>query len=304
MYIAVDFDGTLVENAFPAVGKEVPLAVETVKYLISKGNKIILHTCRTHDNHDGHDCLAEAEQWCRDRGIELYAVNDNPENRKYWGAQEPVDKVYADVYIDDHSFGMPLTDNHVEWSDILRHFKSLYGDLTNKEEITISMKPFVEVPCRDFLIEEHIRSVSSMKLFDPETMDGCFCVSDGKTDAFVDTIEEAEKRFLDIIMCEERKGDASVSIAYRKKDTGECNVFDCDFAFYWLAEDDHIFCADKVREEKEANKAKEKAQTKAQGNANLTDDYVTALCDDLTKPKIVEISCEKEKANNAGAVSD
>ena len=93
MYIAIDFDGTLVENAFPAVGKEVPLAVETVKYLISKGNKIILHTCRTHDNHDGHDCLAEAEQWCRDRGIELYAVNDNPENRKYWGAQDKIDKV-------------------------------------------------------------------------------------------------------------------------------------------------------------------------------------------------------------------
>ena len=100
------------------------------------------------------------------------------------------------------------------------------------------------------------------------------------------------------------KGDASVSIAYRKKDTGECNVFDCDFAFYWLAEDDHIFCADKVREEKEANKAKEKAQTKAQGNANLMDDYVTALCEDLTKPKVVEISYEKEKANNGGAVSD
>ena len=135
MYIAVDFDGTFVTNEFPSVGKEVQLAVETVKYLISKGHKIILHTCRTHNIHDGHDCLAEAEQWCRDRGIELYAVNDNPENRKYWGSQEPIDKVYADVYIDDHSFGMPLTDNHVDWSAILRHFKSLHGDLTDKEEI-------------------------------------------------------------------------------------------------------------------------------------------------------------------------
>lgn len=179
MYIAVDFDGTLVTNEFPSVGKEVQLAVETVKYLISKGHKIILHTCRTHNNHDGHDCLSEAEQWCRDRGIELYAVNDNPENRKYWGSQEPIDKVYADVYIDDHSFGMPLTDNHVDWSAILMHFKALYGDLTDKEEITPS------------------------------------------------------------------------------KET-----------------------------------------------SSLMDDYVTALCDDLTKPKIVEISCEKEKANNAGAVSD
>lgn len=99
-------------------------------------------------------------------------------------------------------------------------------------------------------------------------------------------------------------GDASISIAYRKKDTVECNVFDCDFAFYWLAEDDNILCADKVREEKEENKAKEKAQTKAQETSNLMDDYVTALCEDLTKPKVVEISYEKEKANNDGAVSD
>ena len=96
------------------------------------------------------------------------------------------------------------------------------------------------------------------------------------------------------------QGDASVSIAYRKKDTGECNVFDFDFAFYWLAEDDHIFCADKVREEKEANKAKENEQE----TSSLTDDYVTALCEDLTKPKVIEISYEKEKANNDGAVSD
>ena len=96
------------------------------------------------------------------------------------------------------------------------------------------------------------------------------------------------------------QGDASVSIAYRKKDTGECNVFDFDFAFYWLAEDDHIFCDDKVREEKEANKAKENEQE----TSSLTDDYVTALCEDLTKPKVIEISYEKEKANNDGAVSD
>lgn len=79
-------------------------------------------------------------------------------------------------------------------------------------------------------------------------------------------------------------------------------MFDCDYAFYWIDEDDHIFCADKVREEKEkeANEAKEKAQE----NSSLMDDYVTEICDDLTKPKIVEVSYEKEKANNDGAVSD
>ena len=61
MYIAVDFDGTLVEDSFPEIGKEIPYAVETVKFIIDCGHKVILHTSRTHYIYDGHDTLAEAE---------------------------------------------------------------------------------------------------------------------------------------------------------------------------------------------------------------------------------------------------
>lgn len=31
MLIAVDFDGTIVEHKYPAIGKELPFAIETLK---------------------------------------------------------------------------------------------------------------------------------------------------------------------------------------------------------------------------------------------------------------------------------
>ena len=33
MKIAVDFDGTIVEHAYPLIGKEIPFAIETLKRL-------------------------------------------------------------------------------------------------------------------------------------------------------------------------------------------------------------------------------------------------------------------------------
>ena len=35
MLIAVDFDGTIVEHKYPAIGKELPFAIETLKKLQS-----------------------------------------------------------------------------------------------------------------------------------------------------------------------------------------------------------------------------------------------------------------------------
>lgn len=115
MYIAVDFDGTLVKDSFPEIGEELPYAVETVKYFIKRGHKIILHTSRTHHPFEGHDALTEAEQWCKSKGIDLYAVNDNPYYREKYIKQS---KVYADIYIDDHGIGVPLKNGLVDWMTI------------------------------------------------------------------------------------------------------------------------------------------------------------------------------------------
>ena len=74
MLIAVDFDGTIVEHKYPAIGKELPFSIETLKKLQSERHKLILWSVR-----EGQ-LLDDAIAFCRDRGLEFYAVNrDYPE---------------------------------------------------------------------------------------------------------------------------------------------------------------------------------------------------------------------------------
>lgn len=96
--IAIDFDGTCVEHDYPAVGLEVEGAVETLRALNKRGHRLILFTMRSGEK------LEAAERWFRDRKIELWAVNENPEQRS-WTASP---KVYADYYIDDSALGCPI----------------------------------------------------------------------------------------------------------------------------------------------------------------------------------------------------
>ena len=35
MIIAIDFDGTIVEHRYPAIGKELPFAIDTLKSLLA-----------------------------------------------------------------------------------------------------------------------------------------------------------------------------------------------------------------------------------------------------------------------------
>ncbi len=77
MVIAVDFDGTIVEHRYPAIGEELPFATDTLKMLIRDGHQLILWSVR-----EGA-LLQEAVDWCKERGVEFYAVNkDYPEEEK------------------------------------------------------------------------------------------------------------------------------------------------------------------------------------------------------------------------------
>ena len=101
MVIAVDFDGTIVEHCYPAIGKEKEGAIDTLKRLAKEGNKLILWTVR-----EG-ELLDEAVAFCRSRGLEFYAVNSNlPQNELFLSSAKSVSgKVLADVYIDDRNLG-------------------------------------------------------------------------------------------------------------------------------------------------------------------------------------------------------
>jgi len=95
--IAVDFDGTIVEHEYPKIGKEKLFAFRTLKELEKQGVRLILWTFRT-----GKE-LEEAVEYCRNNGIEFYAVNRNyPEEV----VDETVSrKIDADIYIDDKNLG-------------------------------------------------------------------------------------------------------------------------------------------------------------------------------------------------------
>lgn len=107
MIIAIDFDGTIVEHRYPAIGREIPFAFDTLKALQKKGHRIILWTRRY------GDLLDEVVDFCRERGVEFYAVNRSfPEEKDDFSAGR---KISADIYIDDCNLGgLP------SWGEIFR----------------------------------------------------------------------------------------------------------------------------------------------------------------------------------------
>jgi len=97
MLIAVDFDGTIVEHRYPAIGRELPFATDTLRRLTADGHRLILWTVR-----EGQ-LLDEALEWCKDRGVTFYAVNrDYPEQEFGEGVAR---KIKVDVVIDDRNLG-------------------------------------------------------------------------------------------------------------------------------------------------------------------------------------------------------
>ena len=95
--IAVDFDGTLCESAWPDIGKPHTGVIKFFKRLRSHGRKLILWTCR-----EGQ-MLDDAVAWCKQHGLEFDAVNANlPERIALYGTDPR--KIGADYYCDDHNY--------------------------------------------------------------------------------------------------------------------------------------------------------------------------------------------------------
>lgn len=125
MVIAVDFDGTIVEHRFPEIGREVPMAVSTLRKLDEQGHRLILWSVR-----EG-ELLQEAVDWCRERGLEFFAVNANsPGEEPMPEGSTGCRKVNADLYIDDRNVGgLP------DWASIYelirsgRSYRRLLSDL-------------------------------------------------------------------------------------------------------------------------------------------------------------------------------
>ena len=101
--IAIDFDGTIVDHAFPDLGDPIPGAIEAIKEFKALGCTLILLTMRSDDSSYG-PTLTQAVEHLRALGVEFHHVNDNP-GQISWTSSRKID---AHIYIDDLAAGCPL----------------------------------------------------------------------------------------------------------------------------------------------------------------------------------------------------
>ena len=112
MTIAIDFDGTIVEDRYPEIGAEKPFATETLRLLIKDRHKLILWSVREGDT------LNDAIEWCKKRGVEFYAVNKDYPEEEAEKNNHFSRKIKADIFIDDRNIGgLP------DWGTIYRMIK-------------------------------------------------------------------------------------------------------------------------------------------------------------------------------------
>ncbi len=130
MKIAIDFDGTIVEDRYPLIGKPRLFAFETMKELQKRNHQLILWTYRKGEE------LKEAVDFCRKRGIEFYSVNKNYPEEVF---DETVSrKIIADIYIDDRNLGgFPGWSETCRLLDINYYDKSMQSGLRNYKKRNI-----------------------------------------------------------------------------------------------------------------------------------------------------------------------
>ncbi|GAB7256232.1 BT0820 family HAD-type phosphatase [uncultured Polaribacter sp.] len=107
LLIAVDFDGTIVEDGYPKIGKTQLFAFETLRKLQAEGFRLILWTYRSGSR------LDEAVAFCKENGIEFYAVNKSYPEEIY--DEKYSRKISADIFIDDRNVG-----GFIGWTEVYK----------------------------------------------------------------------------------------------------------------------------------------------------------------------------------------
>ena len=100
MVFCVDFDGTLVENAWPEIGEPKWSVVNKVKQLQEQGHIILLWTCRE------NQALQNALDFCKNvLKLDIIYANVNlPELNELYGNDSR--KLGADYYVDDRNLSL------------------------------------------------------------------------------------------------------------------------------------------------------------------------------------------------------
>ncbi len=132
MYICVDFDGTIVDHAYPDIGNPVPGAIEWLKRFNKMGAKLILFTMRSDDQVHGR-VLSDAVNYLKRHGVKLYGINTNPSQASWTSSP----KAYGQLYIDNSAVGCPLIKPAdfirpcVDWESVGRQVEEKLAMLSN-----------------------------------------------------------------------------------------------------------------------------------------------------------------------------
>jgi hypothetical protein len=124
MIIAVDFDGTVVEHAYPRIGRPIPFAIETLLQLQKDGHTLVMWSVRS------GSLLQEAVDYCESKGLKFYAANKNHPEEDPAKASRKLD---ADLFIDDRNLGgLP------DWGVIYHAIKAMERGETSFERIMMA----------------------------------------------------------------------------------------------------------------------------------------------------------------------
>lgn len=114
--IGIDFDGTIVEDNYPEIGKVKKGAMLTLKQLANRGHKIVIWTCRD------YGVIADFFTAQKIKGllpINLY-INENPSELRNRFGNDPR-KIGADIFIDDKN----IFCKDIDWNDIREELTKL-----------------------------------------------------------------------------------------------------------------------------------------------------------------------------------
>ena len=127
MTFYLDFDGTVVEHAYPKIGRENPGAFNVIKKLQEAGHKIILNTYRVEAN---NNTLNEALEYLNLHPYyPIETISEHcPEKREPAIWDWITMKETKIIYIDDITKNIPLrkcvTSNNymVDWAEVNKQF--------------------------------------------------------------------------------------------------------------------------------------------------------------------------------------
>lgn len=96
--LSLDFDGTIVGNDYPNIGKLKPNAQKVIRRLYDEGHVILINTCRS-GIYEG-----SVYSFLNERAIPYHYINCNlPSQIEKYGMD--CRKLSADIYIDDKQLG-------------------------------------------------------------------------------------------------------------------------------------------------------------------------------------------------------